>query len=312
MKKITNFSKFFFIVVLALVSCRGTDVLDDPIVAPKFTVTQTQVALRIGEMADLSAKYFDEYGIEKQVNFFWVSSQNQIISLNSSGKITGVGAGTTQVYPQYQSTIGSSINVTVVPNDSAVAKVNISSVKTSLALNERINLSIVAQNINNQSISGGNVEWVSENQAIAIVNASGEVTALANGVTSIFARVNGVKSNVLEFTVGSSQLLGTFISTGGYKAIGTATLKDLNGQIILDLSSNFETSFALGTFIYLANSTSAANVRSSGLEVAEIKNNGAKTFNITQIKANAKLSDFKFVVILCKPATLTFGFAELK
>lgn len=78
------------------------------------------------------------------------------------------------------------------------------------------------------------------------------------------------------------------------------------------MSSNFETSFALGTFIYLANSTSGSSVRSTGLEVAEIKNNGAKTFNITQIKSNATLTDFKYVVILCKPASLTFGFAELK
>lgn len=210
-----NFSKIFFITIWALISCRGTDVLDDPIVEPKFTVTQTQVALRIGESADLSAKYFDEYGVEKQVNFTWVSTQNQIVNLNATGKITGASAGTTQVYPQYQTTRGNAVNVTVVANDNSIARVNITSGKTSLALNESINLSVVAQNINNQTVNGGTVEWVSENQAIVNVNASGQVTAVANGAAGVFARVNDVKSNVIEFTVGNSQLSGTFTSTGG-------------------------------------------------------------------------------------------------
>lgn len=312
MKKLSINFKIFFIAIFALVSCKGTDVLDDPIVEPKFAVIQTQIALRVGEMADLNATYFDEYGVEKQVSFTWVSTQNQIVSLNSTGKITGVSAGTTQVYPQYQNTIGKAINVTVVANDNSIAKVTISASKTNLALNESINLTAIAQNINNQTVSGGNVEWFSENQAIATVSGSGLVTAVANGVAAVFARINGVKSNVLQITVGSLQLSGTFTSTGGYKAVGTATLKNVNGQIILELSPNFETSFALGTFIYLANSTNGSTVRGNGLEIAEIKTNGAKTFNITAIKANATLTDFKYVIILCKPASLTFGFAELK
>jgi hypothetical protein len=296
-----------------LYSCKGTDVLDDPIVEPKFTVTQTQVALRIGETTTLNAQYFDQYGVTKSVDFNWVSTQqNQVVSLSSTGKITGLNAGTTLVYPQYQNTVGNAVNVTVVSNDNAVAKVTVSTSKTNLALNENINLNAVAQNINNQTVTGSTVEWFSENESILRVNSSGQVTAIANGVAGIHAKIDGVKSNSIDFTVGAAQLLGTFISAGGYKAVGTATLKNQNGQIILELSSNFETSFALGTFIYLANSTNGSTIRSSGLEIAEIKTNGAKTFNITSVKSNVTLNEFKYVIILCKPASLTFGFAELK
>jgi hypothetical protein len=312
MKKFNSLYNSILVLLLVMVSCKGTDVLDDPIVKPTFVVTQTQIALRIGQTADLNAMYFNEYGIEKPVNFTWVSSQNQIVNLTNSGKVTGVSAGSTQVYPQYQTTIGNAINVTVVPNDNAVAKVTISSSKTTLALNENINLSVLAQNINNQTVTGDNEEWFSENSAILTVNSSGQVKAIANGVAGIHAKVNGVKSNSIDFTVGSSQLMGTFTAAGGYKAVGTATLKSQNGQITLELSSNFETSFALGTFIYLANSTNGSNVRSSGLEIAEIKSNGAKTFNVSQIKCNVSLQEYKYVIILCKPASLTFGFAELK
>ena len=313
MKHFKQNLNILFLATSLLFACRGTDVLDDPIVEPKFIVAQNQVALRIGEMADLSAMYFNEYGVEKTVDFTWVSTQqNQVVSLSATGKITGLNAGNTLVYPQYQNTVGDAISVTVVPNDNAVAKVTVSASKTNLALNEEINLSILAQNINNQTVTGGNVEWFSENSAILTVNNSGQVKAIANGVAGIHAKVNGVKSNSIDFTVGSSQLSGAFTAAGGYKAIGTATLKSQNGQIILELSSNFETSFALGTFIYLANSTNGSAVRSNGLEIAEIKTNGAKTFNISQIRSNVTLTDFKYVIILCKPASLTFGFAELK
>ncbi len=304
---------FYLLLTCMLYSCKGTDVLDDPIVEPKFTVTQTQVALRIGETTTLNAQYFDQYGVTKSVDFNWVSTQqNQVVSLSSTGKITGLNAGTTLVYPQYQNTVGNAVNVTVVSNDNAVAKVTVSTSKTNLALNENINLNAVAQNINNQTVTGSTVEWFSENESILRVNSSGQVTAIANGVAGIHAKIDGVKSNSIDFTVGAAQLLGTFISAGGYKAVGTATLKNQNGQIILELSSNFETSFALGTFIYLANSTNGSTIRSSGLEIAEIKTNGAKTFNITSVKSNVTLNEFKYVIILCKPASLTFGFAELK
>jgi hypothetical protein len=88
-------------------------------------------------------------------------------------------------------------------------------------------------------------------------------------------------------------------------------LRTENGQLILDLGANFRTSFALGTYIYLANSTNAGNVRSAGLEVAQIRENGAQTFNISALNRNVGLFDYRYVVILCKPATVTFGYADL-
>jgi hypothetical protein len=90
-----------------------------------------------------------------------------------------------------------------------------------------------------------------------------------------------------------------------------AILKEVDGNIILELSSNFETSFALGTFIYMANVTNGSQVRSSGLEVAQITTNGAKSFNLTAINPGIKLTDYTYVIILCKPATVTFGYAQL-
>ncbi|OAQ39830.1 hypothetical protein A5893_09665 [Pedobacter psychrophilus] len=304
--------KVSFLLILLINACQGTDILDDAIVNPKFELIAAQTALRVNETATISAKYFDEYGIEKIVPFTWASTQPQIVSVNSAGKITAIAAGSAQIYTQYQNTTANSINITVVATDNAVAKVIITSTKTNLNLNENLNLSISAQNINNQLVNGQTTQWFSENESILKVDGSGKVTAVANGVAGIHAKIDGVKSNSIDFTVGSSELTGTFISAGGYQAVGDASLKNVNGDVTLNLASNFSTSFALGTFVYLANSTNGATVRSAGLELGEIKTNGAKTFNVSQIKSGVTLRDYKYVIILCKPASVTFGYAELK
>jgi hypothetical protein len=305
-------SIFYFLSLILLVSCKGTDVLDDPIVNPKFTLNKTEVILRVGEEYTFTAKYFDEYGIEKIVPFIWGSTQPLNVKVDSHGKITALKAGSAEIYPQFQNLIGNAANITVVANDNAVAKVTISASKTNLALNESINLGIMAQNIGGQTVNGSTIQWFSENEAILKVDANGKATAIANGIAGIHGKIDGVKSNSIDFKVGTTDLTGTFVSAGGYKAVGTATLKNINGSIILDFASNFETSYALGTFVYLANSTNGATVRASGLEIAEIKSDGAKSFNVSQVKSNISLNDYKYVIILCKPASVSFGYAELK
>ncbi|NJM26576.1 MAG: hypothetical protein HC859_14990 [Bacteroidia bacterium] len=91
------------------------------------------------------------------------------------------------------------------------------------------------------------MEWFSENPAIATISASGVVTGVAAGVTDVHAKVEGVKSNVVPLTVGSARV-ATFMSAGGYNTSGMATLELQGEDVILNLSENFMTSFALGTF----------------------------------------------------------------
>jgi hypothetical protein len=119
------------------------------------------------------------------------------------------------------------------------------------------------QNIRGETLTGKTVEWFSENAAILRVDANGQATALAGGVAAVHAKVNGVKSNSVDLTVGADRA-GPFVPAGGYAASGTAMLRTENGQVILDLGPNFRTSFALGTYIYLANSTNAGHGPLSG------------------------------------------------
>jgi len=118
-----------------------------------------------------------------------------------------------------------------------------------------------------------------------------------------------VKSNILKFNVGAvaGVRTGTFQSAGGYSTVGSVTVEELGGKLVVKLSNNFQASVAPGTFIYLANSNSGGNVKSAGLDLGPWSS-GAKQFAVPRVTLN----QYKFVVVLCKPAGITFGFAELK
>ncbi len=57
-----NIIKIFPFVIL--MNCIGVDEVDDPIVGESIVVDQDQIALLIGDTTNLSATYFDQYGIE--------------------------------------------------------------------------------------------------------------------------------------------------------------------------------------------------------------------------------------------------------
>jgi hypothetical protein len=163
-----------------------------------------------------------------------------------------------------------------------------------------------------QDLGGRKLEWFSENSAIMKITASGEVEAVGAGVVDIHAKSEGIKSNIVTFTVAGWSRVGTFVAAGGYKASGSARLQVVDNQLTLKLSDDFDTDFVLGTYIYLANSTNGATVRTSGFQVAQIFSDGGATFNITQRDPAVTLDKYRYVIVLCYPASATFGFAELK
>ncbi len=294
-----------------LAGCIGIDRIDDPIVGEKIEVSHTQVAMMAGETFQLSAVYSDPYGIPREVALNWTSSASNVATVDATGKIIALAVGQAVIQPAFQAFLGPLINVVVVGDPNQVATVTVAASKTSLNVSEKITMQISVTNIDDQPLTGRTIEWFSENGNILSVSSQGEVTALAEGVAGVHAKADGVKSNTVNFTVGMTRT-GSFQPAGGYQAEGTATLRIDNGQLLLDLSADFKTSFALGTFIYLANSTNGSMVRSGGLEIAQITTNGARTFNVTQVNANVGLFDYRYVIVLCKPASATFGFADMK
>ena len=171
-------------------------------------------------------------------------------------------------------------------------------------------------NLQNDTLTGFDVTWESSDMNILSITSEGLVTAAANGSAEIRAIVDGVRSSALSFTVGASVKTATFSGIGSYQGEGTATLKIEDDNIILALGEDFKTSFALGTFVYLSNETTGAGTRSTGLELGEITSNGMHSFNATDIAAvdsrTLDFNEYRYVVILCKPASIPFAIADFE
>lgn len=307
--------KIYFIVASALLffpSCKKTDFVNDEVIPERIVISQEQYSLTIGRTAQISPVYFNRYGIMEAVNLTYTSSIPTIATVDNTGRVTALKVGQTIIQPSFQSFLGPVINVNVVSDPTAVAIVSITSPTNMLSVSSSTQLSVEARNLDGTIITGMPVEWFSENPLMATVNSSGLVTAIGSGIVAIHAKINGVKSNSIIFTISAPFKRGAFVRAGGYQASGNARLGVEGGKLILRLEDDFVTSFALGTFIYLANSTNASAVRSGGLEIAQITTNGAHTFDVSAVNNSVNINTYRYVIILCKPATVTFGFADLK
>lgn len=272
------------------------------------------LGLQKGEMQLVTLEYLDEFGDKEARDFTWIVEKPSVASVSSGNEITALTAGTTLL----SATAGDAsirINLTVVENSTDVASVILAPpVSSTLGISQTAQLTASLKNANNGTVSsnGQTIEWFSENSNIVTVSSNGLVTAKAEGMAEVHAKVNGsIKSNSIKFTVvlslAPSSRTGTFQSAGGYSAEGSVSVTETAGKLVVSLGADYEASVALGTFIYLANSTSGGNVKSAGLELGQWSS-GAKTFEA----AGVTLNQYKYVVVLCKPASVTFGFAELK
>lgn len=299
-------------VVWLLASCVGTDVIDDPIVGESIEVSHDRIALMTGDSFQLSATYYDQYGLPTGTKVDWRTSDASVATVNEDGLVQGVFAGQAMVVAYVGALESLAVDVNVVADDQQVAVVEIinQSPMASLMIGETLQLEAEIKNIKGEILTGKTLEWFSENSGIASVSATGLVTGVSSGLADVHAKSEGVKSNVIHVSVGGGKS-GTFVSSGGYTAKGMATLQVVSGKLILTFSNDFETSFALGTYVYMANTTNGSMVASSGLEVAQITTNGAKTFDLTSIDPDIGIDDYAYVIILCKPARVTFGYAQM-
>lgn len=300
------------LLVLTLSACIGTDLIDDPIVGERIDVSTQTLALQPGESAGISASYFDQYGIARDVILTWTATMPGIAEVNNAGTVMAKAPGQTVVRPSYEGFQGPEVFVTVVANENAVASVEITTSKTGLNIGETLQAGVAVRNVLGQALTGKVITWSSSASGIATSNSMGEIMGVASGMATITATVEGVQSNAITINVTGTQRTGNFVPLGGYTATGTATLAFEGDDLILTFSDNFRTSFALGTVIYMANSTNSSQVRNNGLEVMQITTNGGKRFNLSQIKPDITLTEYRYVIILCKPATITFGFADLQ
>ncbi|HEX7981315.1 MAG TPA: Ig-like domain-containing protein [Gemmatimonadaceae bacterium] len=155
----------------------------------------TQASVAIGATVQLSASALDAGGgtlTDRAI--IWTTSNPGIATVNASGLVTGVAAGSTTITAASE---GKTSTSTVTVSQGAVASVDITPASLSLQVGQTQQLVASAKDGRGNVLTGKTVVWASDNLAVATVN-GGSVLARSAGTAKITATVDGVsgKSDV--------------------------------------------------------------------------------------------------------------------
>ena len=149
--------------------------------------------LQLGEMLQLSVEALDEHGqAVAGVEFSWESSNTSVATVDATGLVTAVAAGTATITAS-AGDVQATVEITVVSATQPVVSVEVSPSAETIAIGTTRQLSAEAFDENGQAVAGVEFSWESNNTPVATVDATGLVTGVAEGSATIFASAGSVQ-----------------------------------------------------------------------------------------------------------------------
>lgn len=163
-----------------------------PVPVASVTVSPTTASIQTSQTVQLSAALLDANGnAPTGRTVTWSTSNANIASVNASGLVTGVAAGSATITAASEGKTGTSqVTVTLPP----VAKVTITPSTALLAPAQSTQLTATLTDANDRVITGPAVTWSTSNSAVATVSSSGLVTGVASGSATVTATSQGVSA----------------------------------------------------------------------------------------------------------------------
>jgi alpha-tubulin suppressor-like RCC1 family protein len=178
------------------------------------TIAPGTVSVVVGGTATLVATPRDAQGNPININVTtWATNNSAVATVSSTGVVTGVSEGGPVTITAQAGTVSGTayVTVTAVP----IATIEVTSATTSFEVGETMQMTAIAKSANGAVLADRSVEWSSSNNALATVNASGLVTAIAAGNVIITASAEG-KSGTRQLEVTAAPLTLAAITTGGF------------------------------------------------------------------------------------------------
>jgi uncharacterized protein YjdB len=205
-----------------------------PAAVASVSVSPASASVTAGQTVQLSATPRDASGnvLVGRVAT-WGSSNTGVATVNGSGLVTSVGAGSATITATSEGQSGSSAITVTAP----VASVSVSPASTSVTAGQTVQLTATPRDASGNALTGRVVTWASSNTGQATVNGSGLVTGVSTGSATITATSEG-KSGTAAVTVTPAPVASVSVSpsatsvTVGQAVQLTATPRDANGTAL--------------------------------------------------------------------------------
>lgn len=227
-----------------------------------ITVTGNGGTYRIGETAQLSAAVRDASGNALVRTVTWSSANASVARVDSLGRVTAVGAGSTTIAAAAGGTTGSTSLTVLAP----VASVSVAPATSTVETGKTVQLVATTRDASGSALTGRAVTFVSSASNIATVSSSGVVTGVTAGVAVITATSEGrtgsatitvINAPLVSLSTTSLSQIHTFGVSSCPQVIGTVTLTSLQ-------SSGITTWTASKTHAALTLSTAGGTIAANG------------------------------------------------
>jgi uncharacterized protein YjdB len=198
-------------------------------------VSPNQMTLTVGQASQLNISITDDRGqilTGRPISF--TSSNIQVVTVSSTGLVTGIAPGTATITAVSEGKTGTA-DVTVTPQP--VGSVEVLPSQSSIIIGHSVQLTAIARNAAGQTLTGRPVSWRSGAPGLASVSSNGLVTGLQPGTAVIIATIEGITGSatvtVAQVPVASVTVTpSSFSLTAGQKVNLSATLKDASGNTL--------------------------------------------------------------------------------
>jgi len=215
-------------------------------VATTVTVSPASASVTVGATSVLQATVKDQNGnLMTGQTVTWSTNNPAAATVNSSGVVTGVAAGSATITATSSGKTGTS-SITVTAVAPVVTTVTVAPTSASLVVGATTTLQATVKDQNGNVMTGQTVTWTTNNAAAATLSSSGVVTGVAAGSATITATSSG--------KIGTSSITVTAVSGSG-TLLFQENFEDAN---IASRGWYDNTSVQLSTAEHIAGSNSSA------------------------------------------------------
>lgn len=143
----------------------------------KIEISSDKTTINKGEIIELNTKVIPENATNKSITFS--SSNPKVLTVSSSGKVTGISSGKATITAKANNGVTSEIEITVYSSVTDIL-LSTNTVRVQKDGNFKINAEVLPEDADNK-----NIEYKSENELIAKVNNTGIITGISEGTTRV-------------------------------------------------------------------------------------------------------------------------------